>query len=83
MVKMVRMKPHLVEEYRNYGHIPHYFAGSGSMNYLFDAPFKVTYLKGDEICEVVDDARPRWRINVSDVVDIPKDLDNRKVAQYV
>jgi hypothetical protein len=83
MVKMVRMKPHLVEEYRNYGQIPHYFAQGGGMNHLFDGAFKVTYSNEDEIYKVLDDDRPLWHINASDVVDIPKDLDNRKVAQYV
>ena len=83
MVKMVRMNPRLVEEYRNYGHIPHYFAQGGAMNYLFEGAFKVTYSNEDEIYKVLDDDRPTWNINASDVVDIPKDLDNRKVAQYV
>jgi hypothetical protein len=83
MVKMVRMKPHLVEQYRNYGKIPHYFAQSGGMNYLFEGDFKVTYSNEDQIYKVIDVGRRTWHINASDVVDIPKDLDNRKVAQYV
>jgi hypothetical protein len=83
MVKMVRMKPHLVEQYRNYGKIPQYFAQNGGMNHLFDGPFKVTYLNRDEIYKVVDIDGPTWNIKASDVVDMPKDLDNRKVEQYV
>ena len=83
MIKIVRMKPHLVERYKEFGKIPDYFAGSGAMNYLFDGPFKVSYLNGDQIYKVVDDNRPTWHINPSDVVEITKDFDNRKVAEYV
>jgi hypothetical protein len=83
MVKMVRMKPRLVEQYKKFGKTPHYFAGSGAMNYLFEGAFKVSYSNRDEIYQVINIDGPTWYINASDVVDMPKDLDNRKVEQYV
>jgi len=83
MIKMVRMKPHLVERYRKFGEIPNYFTGSGAMNYLFDAPFRVKPSTTWGIYKTIEQDRPGWHINENDTIEVAQKIDNREVVEYV